>query len=197
MKKICVVCSTQFETDVACTKYCSKECKRHATNKRERLNYKKNKRYVKKKCVDCGKTFKTSTVFVRCNPCIESNRRNPTVPQDWVRNCFVCGSEFTTRIRHKITCSDICKNERYKKQHSKSVNKIKKALNKETNGMTTVDAICPGCLKHHKKKVLISSVGIVTPRYFCPDFPSCIQKEHIYYERSFYDSWQSENRGVI
>lgn len=196
----CIICGEEFYTELHSKKACSKECARLKRNQRDRKKYLAKLIFYPRVCTVCGKEFETSNMHIRtCSKeCVikkySCKFRRKTLEK---RICVTCKCEFETTNKNQINCSKPCMIAYKKRDHSERVNSSKKILNHETNGMTMVDAICPGCGKRHKKKVLINSVGIVTPRYYCPDFPSCMQGDiHNYYERTFQDVWQTENRSL-
>lgn len=116
IKKICMVCGKEFETDNKNTKICSSSCRL----KRE-LQYRAIHQPVKQRfCLVCGKEIPRNKYF--CDDCREkrkNDRLNKIKHNKEERICPVCGKTFIPRIFNQINCSTACSYIYHNKTHVK------------------------------------------------------------------------------
>ena len=95
MKKICITCGKEFETNKNAQKSCSEVCRkirRKYTDKRKIGKYK-----VDKICPVCNKNFKGNKTQIACSIKCASEQRKTKL----IKKCLRCGKEFKEEYKGK------------------------------------------------------------------------------------------------
>lgn len=110
--KTCEICGSKYYTGNGKAKYCSDECKKEATKRRQKKWREEHPDYHKeyhKEHPEAAKKFNEQ------NPNYSRDRaRKMRGSQEYVKECVICGSAFTTWNPNKKTCSDMCKDKNKK-----------------------------------------------------------------------------------
>lgn len=102
MKKICITCGKEFETNKNAQKSCSEVCRKirsKYTDKRKIGKYK-----VDKICPVCNKNFKGNKTQIACSIKCASEQRKTKL----IKKCLRCGKEFKVKRKGQKYCSREC-----------------------------------------------------------------------------------------
>lgn len=116
IKSTCAICGNTYMKRNGKTKYCSPECRKEATRRRQEQWRKEHPDYH----MNWHKEHpEYNNEWLSNHPHYGRDRsrqnRNSKVEK---RACIICGKEFETAIKHKTTCSDQCKAERRRRYDS-------------------------------------------------------------------------------
>lgn len=107
IKKRCCLCGADYYTGNGKAKYCSDECRKEATRRRQRTWYEEHPEYHKNYSIDHPEVRER---FTERHPNYARDRsRNIRGSQEHTKQCIVCGKTFVTWNPNKKTCSDECK----------------------------------------------------------------------------------------
>ena len=104
---ICKICGKTYVKRNGKSKYCSDECKREATRRRQKKWHEEHPDYMKE-WHDSHPYYNQEWVKAHPNYARDRSRRmrGSTIV---VRECVICGKKYDTALPHKITCSTNCR----------------------------------------------------------------------------------------
>lgn len=115
--KTCEICGSKYYTGNGKAKYCSDECKKEATKRRQKKWREEHPDYHKEYHKEHPEAAEK---FNERNPNYSRDRARKTRgSQEYVKECVICGSTFTTWNPNKKTCSDDCRRKNRNKSGSK------------------------------------------------------------------------------
>ena len=115
--KTCEICGSKYYTGNGKAKYCSDECKKEATKRRQKKWREEHPDYHKEYHKEHPEAAEK---FNERNPNYSRDRARKTRgSQEYVKECVICGSTFTTWNPNKKTCSDDCRRKNRNKTSGK------------------------------------------------------------------------------
>lgn len=109
IKRICELCGAEYWTGNGKAKYCSEDCRKEATKRRQKKWRADHPDYHKEYFREHPEALER---FKERHPDYERDRwRKIRSNEEHTKQCVVCGKTFTTWRSAKITCSAECKHE--------------------------------------------------------------------------------------
>lgn len=107
IKATCAICGNAYTKRNGKSKYCSDECKREATRRRQKKWREDHPDYMKE-WHEANPDYVSEWAEAHPNYSRDRSRaKRGTVERK--RECVICGASFTTTLPHKITCSTNCR----------------------------------------------------------------------------------------
>jgi|ETNvirnome_2_300_1030623.scaffolds.fasta_scaffold02315_4 hypothetical protein len=157
--KKCLICETEFRSDVHKRKYCSEECFKESVKIRQKKYLKDNKKEIRKRrttCKYCGNSFKVHELKNRCcggEQCQEDRKKEKSKlaqKRHYNRNVKKTTNKFKKRDAENAR--------NYRKNHQEEINKRDRLRKKEKRNWVNSIKKKSKCEKCNEEK------------WFCLDF---------------------------
>jgi predicted nucleic acid-binding Zn ribbon protein len=118
LRKNCIICGKEFDTNLLWQICCNKECSKKYSLIQQRKKYnEKEKKCLIKHCINCGKEFNTSKLHQnKCSQlCVDEYEVKRLKNAGYYKKkklekkqCRICNKLFITNKSYKWTCSENC-----------------------------------------------------------------------------------------